>query len=369
VTYYEGEAHNHHQHPYILSADSSSVRIWNKNDGGNFTAMECPATINDFCVVTSGHNMTPPYSKAMSGLILLACEDPKGSVMFLPALGMAPRWCSFLDTLTEELDHASQTTVYQDYVFLSRPELAQLGLDDVALQAAKDVVRPVMHGYFVEEKFLTQLRAVVKGDALARGDVDDEESGAAVETARQRKERAKDPITPALARRRKLKKDNNLTKSEDGVPNVDPRFQRHMSGQDKAMFEMDPKGATYAARRDALHRSLFATEGVDAGGLARLKDGADFHQNTGALVQRRNEERRKSDHSLAHRAKSLQEKAARKGEVEIDGRGNITAVVTREKKRSKAAVLQGGEGEGEESPRVSSKSAQQKPERRKFKKR
>ena len=34
---------------------------------------------------------------------------------FVPSLGPAPRWCSFLEGLTEELEENVQPTVYDDY--------------------------------------------------------------------------------------------------------------------------------------------------------------------------------------------------------------------------------------------------------------
>ena len=34
---------------------------------------------------------------------------------FVPALGPAPRWCSFLEGLTEELEENATPAVYDDY--------------------------------------------------------------------------------------------------------------------------------------------------------------------------------------------------------------------------------------------------------------
>lgn len=43
-------------------------------------------------------------------------------------LGPARRWCSFLDGLTEELQEEKSTTVYEDYTFVTKKELEELGL-------------------------------------------------------------------------------------------------------------------------------------------------------------------------------------------------------------------------------------------------
>ena len=40
-----------------------------------------------------------------------------GLAFFVPALGPAPKWCSFLDNLTEELEEQS-AGVFEDYKFV-----------------------------------------------------------------------------------------------------------------------------------------------------------------------------------------------------------------------------------------------------------
>ncbi len=39
-----------------------------------------------------------------SGLLFTPCDGPKIGMYFIPSLGVAPRWCAFLDALTEELE-------------------------------------------------------------------------------------------------------------------------------------------------------------------------------------------------------------------------------------------------------------------------
>ena len=56
-----------------------------------------------------------------SGLVFVAAEQPKILSFFLPSLGPAPRWCSFLDNLTEELEEQT-TGVYEDYKFVEMGE-------------------------------------------------------------------------------------------------------------------------------------------------------------------------------------------------------------------------------------------------------
>lgn len=42
---------------------------------------------------------------------------------YVPALGPAPRWCSFLDVLTEELEEEQEASVYEDYKFVTTAEV------------------------------------------------------------------------------------------------------------------------------------------------------------------------------------------------------------------------------------------------------
>ena len=46
---------------------------------------------------------------------------------FVPQLGPAPRWASFLENMTEELEDGEATTrgVYEDFKFVSWEELTQ----------------------------------------------------------------------------------------------------------------------------------------------------------------------------------------------------------------------------------------------------
>ena len=57
---------------------------------------------------------------------------------FVPELGIAPTWAAFVDSITDELEESAvtadaaskalQTTVYEDYKFVTREELTQLGI-------------------------------------------------------------------------------------------------------------------------------------------------------------------------------------------------------------------------------------------------
>jgi ribosome biogenesis protein ENP2 len=42
---------------------------------------------------------------------------------FIPQLGPAPRWASFLENITEEMEDQTTRSVYEDYKFVERNEL------------------------------------------------------------------------------------------------------------------------------------------------------------------------------------------------------------------------------------------------------
>lgn len=52
-------------------------------------------------------------------------------------LGPAPRWCSFLDNLTEELEENPESTVYDDYKFVTKKDLENLGKRKLQLNVYK----------------------------------------------------------------------------------------------------------------------------------------------------------------------------------------------------------------------------------------
>lgn len=57
---------------------------------------------------------------------MIANEGIQMTTYYIPQLGPAPRWCSFLENITEELEDSASgaRTIYEDYKFVSRAELA-----------------------------------------------------------------------------------------------------------------------------------------------------------------------------------------------------------------------------------------------------
>jgi ribosome biogenesis protein ENP2 len=78
-------------------------------------------------------------------------------IYFIPGLGPAPKWSSFLENITEELEETKNYSVYEDYKFLVHADLEKIGA--VNLIGTK-YVKPYMHGYFMDWKLYKKLKQV-----------------------------------------------------------------------------------------------------------------------------------------------------------------------------------------------------------------
>merc|ERR1712240_330349 len=135
----------------VLSMDSQVVRIWDRDNGKPYTSIESTAEFNDLVV----------YPK--SGLMFLANEQPRMQVFYIPSLGPAPRWASFLDSLTEELEESRTATVYDDYKFVTLAELQEMGLDHLI---GSSLLRAHLHGYFMDIRLYRKAASAKPANAL-----------------------------------------------------------------------------------------------------------------------------------------------------------------------------------------------------------
>ena len=130
----------------ILSADKRIIKLWDDVTGDPWTSVEPIVDINDvaWCKDT--------------GMLLTANEGKQQHAFFIPQLGPAPRWCSFLDNMVEEMAEEVRTETYDNYKFLTIAELKQLSL--AHLVGKTNLLRPYMHGYFVASKLYEQARLI-----------------------------------------------------------------------------------------------------------------------------------------------------------------------------------------------------------------
>eukprot|EP01071_Lankesteria_metandrocarpae_P001665 Lankesteria_metandrocarpae@DN174_c0_g1_i1.p1 len=162
----------------IVSADRKGLKIWNTSTdttgsslspysstprnlfggGANIhtqtsststklvASVDCPAPVNGFCSVPA------------SGLIFVAQETSRIGSYFVPAIGIAPKWCSFLESLTEELEEAVRTgVIYDDYRFVTLQQLQYVGAEKII---GTKLAVPHMHGFLVEAKLYNKFKSL-----------------------------------------------------------------------------------------------------------------------------------------------------------------------------------------------------------------
>lgn len=134
------------QEKKILAADKRIIKIWDEATGDPWTSIEPVVDINDVAWAPN------------TGMLLTANEGKQQHAFFIPQLGPAPKWCSFLDNMVDEMAEEVRTETYDNYKFLTLPELKQLSL--AHLVGKTNLLRPYMHGYFVASKLYEQARLI-----------------------------------------------------------------------------------------------------------------------------------------------------------------------------------------------------------------
>jgi ribosome biogenesis protein ENP2 len=174
----------------ILSSDEKLVKIWryksngdlvhrsdgfgdmeggdnNKNLGSIVANIEGTGKFTNF--VMAGDEKDPLGNK--SGLLLCATDQPKLESYYIPKVGLAPKWCSFLESITEELEERDlnrdgsggdfvqdgQEAVFENYKFVSREDVEKLGISDLV---GTPMLRGYMHGFFMDINLYNRVRAV-----------------------------------------------------------------------------------------------------------------------------------------------------------------------------------------------------------------
>ena len=142
--------------PKILSADKRIIKIWNQHDGSAWTSVEPFVDINSVAWCPD------------SGMILTANEGRQQHSFFVPQLGPAPKWCTFLDNMVEEMaedpndpnayNSHKAGDVYDNYKFLTMQQLESLNLSH--LVGTTSLLRPYMHGYFVAQRLYEEAKLI-----------------------------------------------------------------------------------------------------------------------------------------------------------------------------------------------------------------
>jgi len=129
----------------IITADKKIIKIYNHEDGSLFTNIEPKAQVNDIELCGD------------SGVLFVPLEQEKIGTYFIPEMGHAPKWCAFLENLTEEMEESNSTTLYDDFKFVTAADLDKLNASHLI---GTPVLKAYMHGYFMELRAYQKLISV-----------------------------------------------------------------------------------------------------------------------------------------------------------------------------------------------------------------
>lgn len=135
----------------ILTSDKRIAKIWDKNNGKPFASMEPTVDINDIVQVSN------------SGMFFMANEGIPMHTYYIPNLGPAPSWCSFLDNVTEELEEKPNDSIYSNYRFITREEVNKLNLSHLI---GSKVLRSYMHGFFIDVELYDKVNLISNPNSL-----------------------------------------------------------------------------------------------------------------------------------------------------------------------------------------------------------
>ena len=164
----------------ISSSDEKLVKIWRYKSSGEI--VETRGDIDSsrksvgsivanvegtgkLCNFVMAGDEADPFGNR-SGLLLCATDQPKMESYYIPAVGLAPKWCSFLENITEELEERDLTRegttdgkegIYENYKFVSRDEVEKLGISNLV---GTPLLRGYMHGFFMDINLYNRVRAV-----------------------------------------------------------------------------------------------------------------------------------------------------------------------------------------------------------------
>jgi ribosome biogenesis protein ENP2 len=101
----------HEAGEFLFTADAKAIKLTRKATGQPYTTIEPAADVNDIQLV------------GRSGLMFAACESPRVGMFFIPSIGPAPKWSSYLENITEELEEHKNKTIWSDFQFVTLDEL------------------------------------------------------------------------------------------------------------------------------------------------------------------------------------------------------------------------------------------------------
>eukprot|EP00080_Pristionchus_pacificus_P010929 PDM70949.1 nol-10 [Pristionchus pacificus] len=237
----------------VMSMDDRAVKVWDRYMGKPFAAIEPQNGLNDFVRYPG------------SGLVLMACESSRMEQYYIPSLGPAPKWCAYLETITEELEETEQPAVYDDYKFVTTSELDQIGLSHLV---GTNVLRAYMHGYFMDIRLYNKARTLTQPfaydkykDRKLMEEVEKERDMTVVKKKNEKNEvkvnadlaeRLKKDAEATIKERRKDKRNKEMKKAEAATSILsDDRFSKLFQMED---YEVDEESEAFTRAKNSMSK-------------------------------------------------------------------------------------------------------------------
>ncbi|EDO16977.1 hypothetical protein Kpol_1041p35 [Vanderwaltozyma polyspora DSM 70294] len=212
----------------ILVSDKRIAKIWDRLDGKPYASMEPSVDINDIEHVPG------------TGMFFTANEGIPMHTYYIPNLGPSPRWCSFLDSITEELEEKPNDSVYSNYRFITRDDVKKLNIQHLI---GSKVLRPYMHGFFINTELYDKVSLITNPNAYK--DEREREIRKRIEKERESRIRTAGAVQKPKIKVNKTLVDRLSEKRGDKVAEkvlTDDRFKEMFEDED---FQVDEEDYDY----------------------------------------------------------------------------------------------------------------------------
>ncbi|QLQ79837.1 hypothetical protein HG537_0C04860 [Torulaspora globosa] len=212
----------------IMTCDKRIAKIWDRIDGKAYASMEPNVDINDIEHVPG------------TGMFFMANEGIPMHTYYIPNLGPSPRWCSFLDSITEELEEKPSDSVYSNYRFITKDDLRKLNLNHLV---GSNVLRAYMHGFFINSELYDKVALIANPTAYQ--DEREREIRRRIEKERESRIRTSGAVTKSKIKINKSLADRISQKRGDSAAEkvlTDDRFKEMFEDED---FQVDEDAYDY----------------------------------------------------------------------------------------------------------------------------
>lgn len=213
----------------IAATDKRIAKIYDINDNGKlYASMEPSVDINDLEYVPE------------SGMFFMANEGIQMHTYYIPNLGPAPKWCSFLDNITEELEEKPTDSVYSNYRFITRQDVKKLNISHLV---GTKVLRSYMHGFFINTELYDKVNLIANPNSYK--DQREREVRKRIEKERESRIRTTGAVTNTKVKVNKELVDKLAQKSGSSKTNEivnDDRFKEMFENPE---FQVDKESHEY----------------------------------------------------------------------------------------------------------------------------